>query len=271
MPVITTGASGAGALVTNGDNGFIVPEADAEALAAAMASALRTPERATEDGAALAGTGRAWTVADSNAEHARVVEFLTARRSIRTCAALWEGSVEVSTRIVLLSGCAGAVPTAKIPGARRMEQSACCIAGCRSSTKRAAPISRSVIQRTVSSWRSMVRSTIIATCGGEYADFPFRTESDTEVIVAAYVKEGIAGFKRLNGMFAFVLVDERRGRVILARDAVGKKPLFTFSAPGALLFGSSLLPLIACSGTEPRSMPEAAAFFWRRGYISPDT
>jgi asparagine synthase (glutamine-hydrolysing) len=105
----------------------------------------------------------------------------------------------------------------------------------------------------------------------EYADFPFRTESDTEVIVAAYVKDGIAGIRRLNGMFAFVLVDERRGRVILARDAVGKKPLFIFRAPGALLFGSSLLPLIACSGAEPAINPAAAAFYWRRGYISPET
>lgn len=103
-----------------------------------------------------------------------------------------------------------------------------------------------------------------------YADFPFRTDSDTEVIVAAYVKEGIAGFNRLDGMFAFVLVDERRGRVILARDAVGKKPLFTFCAPGTLLFGSSLLPLIACSGAEPSINAEAAAFYWHRGYISPD-
>ena len=105
----------------------------------------------------------------------------------------------------------------------------------------------------------------------DYADFPFRTESDTEVIVAAYVKEGIAGFKRLNGMFACVLVDERRGRVILARDAVGKKPLFIFATPDALLFGSSLLPLVACSGAEPSIDTKAAAFYWRRGYISPDT
>jgi asparagine synthase (glutamine-hydrolysing) len=104
-----------------------------------------------------------------------------------------------------------------------------------------------------------------------YADFPFRTESDTEVIVAAYVKEGIAGFRRLTGMFAFALVDERRGRVILARDAVGKKPLFTLRLPGSLLFGSSLLPLIACSGTQPSINLEAATFYWRRGYVSPDT
>jgi asparagine synthase (glutamine-hydrolysing) len=105
----------------------------------------------------------------------------------------------------------------------------------------------------------------------QFSDFPFRTESDTEVIVAAYVKEGIEGFKRLNGMFAFVLVDERRGRVLLVRDAVGKKPLFTFTTPGSLLFGSSLLPLVACSGAQPGINDGVIAFYWRRGYISPDT
>lgn len=103
-----------------------------------------------------------------------------------------------------------------------------------------------------------------------YADFAFRTESDTEVVVAAYVKDGIAGFNRLDGMFSFVLVDERRGRVVLARDSVGKKPLFTFSFPGSLLFGSSLLPLVACSGAAPSIDAAAAAFYWRRGYVSPD-
>ena len=75
-----------------------------------------------------------------------------------------------------------------------------------------------------------------------YADFPFRTQSDTEVIVAAYLKEGVAGLKQLNGMFALALIDERRGRVVLARDPVGKKPLYIFKQPDSLLFGSSLRP-----------------------------
>ena len=45
------------------------------------------------------------------------------------------------------------------------------------------------------------------------------------MIVAAYAKYGVDGFKLLQGMFAFVLVDEKRRRVLLVRDAVGKKPL----------------------------------------------
>lgn len=105
----------------------------------------------------------------------------------------------------------------------------------------------------------------------DYSDFSFRTQSDTEVIVAAYVKEGIAGLNRLNGMFALALVDERRRRVFLARDAVGKKPLYLFDSPEGLFFGTSLLPLIACSGAASSIDTEAASFFWRRGYISPDS
>ena len=77
MPVITTVASGAGALVTNWDNGFIVPEADVEALSAAMASAVASRSGLMKMGQLSRERARAWTVADSNAEHARViVEFL---------------------------------------------------------------------------------------------------------------------------------------------------------------------------------------------------
>jgi glycosyltransferase involved in cell wall biosynthesis len=81
MPVITTAASGAGALVSNGDNGFVVPEADAEALAAAMASAVANRGELTRMGQLSAERARAWTVADANAEHARVITaFLAEHR-----------------------------------------------------------------------------------------------------------------------------------------------------------------------------------------------
>jgi glycosyltransferase involved in cell wall biosynthesis len=77
MPVITTAASGAGSLVTNGDNGFIVPEADAEALAAAMEQAVARRSALPKMGKRSAEHAGAWTVADSNNTHARfIVEFL---------------------------------------------------------------------------------------------------------------------------------------------------------------------------------------------------
>lgn len=79
MPVITTAASGAGMLVTNGDNGFILPEADAEALAAAMTSAVACRDKLPKMGQLSAERARGWTVTDSNAAHARViVDFVEA-------------------------------------------------------------------------------------------------------------------------------------------------------------------------------------------------
>jgi asparagine synthase (glutamine-hydrolysing) len=104
----------------------------------------------------------------------------------------------------------------------------------------------------------------------ELADFPFRSVSDTESIIAAYLAYGVDGFKRLSGMFAFVLVDERQRRVLLVRDAVGKKPLFMRRAGNNVLFGSSVLPLVACSGGAEIN-PDVVRFYGKRAYVSPNT
>src|SRR5262249_46160752 len=91
-----------------------------------------------------------------------------------------------------------------------------------------------------------------------------------EVIAAVYAANGVQGFRRLQGMFSFVLVDERAKRVFLVRDPVGKKPLFTLRTGGGVGFGSSVLPLMAAFGAEARIDSDVASFYWRRAYISPD-
>ena len=71
----------------------------------------------------------------------------------------------------------------------------------------------------------------------------FATGCDAEVVVHAYEEWGIDGFTRLNGMFAVALLDERRGRLVLARDRFGIKPLVRRLA-GPFAFASDALSLV---------------------------
>ena len=72
----------------------------------------------------------------------------------------------------------------------------------------------------------------------------FRTRTDTEVILEAYKRGGPNCLQRFNGMFALAIWDEVEGRLFLARDRLGKKPLFYCRlADGGLVFASELKAL----------------------------
>jgi len=73
----------------------------------------------------------------------------------------------------------------------------------------------------------------------------FSTRSDTEVIIHLYEEYGAECVQKLRGMFAFALYDERFGRLLLARDRVGKKPLHYALHNGALLFASEMKSILA--------------------------
>ncbi len=72
----------------------------------------------------------------------------------------------------------------------------------------------------------------------------FKTHSDTETIVHAYEKYGAGCVEHLRGMFAFAIWDDRARELFIARDRVGKKPLYyTITPGGTLIFGSELKSL----------------------------
>ena len=99
----------------------------------------------------------------------------------------------------------------------------------------------------------------------------FHTDGDSEVIIAAWQRWGVACLPRLQGMFAFALYDLRQKTLLLARDRLGVKPLFTATlADGRVLFGSELKQLLAHPGLGRDIDPLAVEDFMAWGYV-PDT
>lgn len=87
----------------------------------------------------------------------------------------------------------------------------------------------------------------------------FQTQSDTEVILKLFEIDGPNSFSRLNGIFAFAILDERdgRSRLILARDHFGIKPLHYFSNADVFLFASEYKAILLHDAVERRLNPQA--------------
>lgn len=72
----------------------------------------------------------------------------------------------------------------------------------------------------------------------------FHSNCDTEVIIAAYQEWGCECFHKFNGMFAIAIYDEKQECIILARDRIGKKPLYYYSKGTDFVFASELKPIM---------------------------
>ena len=78
----------------------------------------------------------------------------------------------------------------------------------------------------------------------------FRTESDTEAVLLGYLEWGAGVMKRLNGMYAFAIWDERDDHLLLARDRMGVKPLYYYPTEDGVLFGSEPKAILSSQVAE---------------------
>lgn len=78
----------------------------------------------------------------------------------------------------------------------------------------------------------------------EHLGHRFKSNCDTEVIIAAYRQWGCSCFAKLNGMFAIAIYDEEKDCIVLARDRMGKKPLYYYKKDSDFVFASELKPIM---------------------------
>ena len=96
----------------------------------------------------------------------------------------------------------------------------------------------------------------------------YRTRSDTETILHLYEDEGERCVERLQGMFAFALWDRKRGRLLLARDRLGIKPLYYAWTDHELVFASEIKAILAGGSVRPALNEAIVPEFLARGFVA---
>jgi len=100
-----------------------------------------------------------------------------------------------------------------------------------------------------------------------YRDFPYRSASDVEVLLPLLLDRGADGIAELDGMFALAALDRRTGRLVLARDRAGEKPLFRATVGSECWFASEIGALIQTEAVPRALDPGALHAFLRHGWI----
>ncbi len=103
--------------------------------------------------------------------------------------------------------------------------------------------------------------------------YSFKSHSDTETVLYAYIAHGASMLNRLNGIFAFVIYDKEKKTLFGARDQMGVKPFYYFHKNNRFAFGSELKSLIFLPGFDSTIQYEALAnymnFLWSPGEVTP--
>ncbi len=104
--------------------------------------------------------------------------------------------------------------------------------------------------------------------------YAFRSRTDTEVILSLYVERGAECLQALRGMFALAIWDDAERRLFLARDRLGKKPLYYYQDADWLIFGSEIKAILAHPAAQASKRMNMAALpaYLAYGYVpTPDT
>lgn len=97
---------------------------------------------------------------------------------------------------------------------------------------------------------------------------PWRSNTDTEVVIRAYRKWGVESFQRLRGMFACAIWDQQNGELVLARDRFGIKPLYFHVTPNRrIVFASEVRAILAGGLVEKRLSQSAVISFLQTGSV----
>lgn len=96
------------------------------------------------------------------------------------------------------------------------------------------------------------------------------TEKNTHVVILAYEKWGANFLEHIEGDFSLALLDQEKRQFLLARDRIGKKPLYWYHEQDTLLFGSEIKGLLATGLVPQTPAPEAIASYLYFGYIPQD-
>ncbi|MGK4569288.1 asparagine synthase (glutamine-hydrolyzing) [Flavobacterium sp. 3HN19-14] len=104
----------------------------------------------------------------------------------------------------------------------------------------------------------------------ELTDYPFKTESDTEVLLAAYLKWGKKALEKCNGMFSFAIWDRQDNTLFAARDRFGVKPFYYAVLNGQFYFSSEIKALFAAGIAKKRNQKVWANYFTYGTYGLPD-
>ena len=95
------------------------------------------------------------------------------------------------------------------------------------------------------------------------ADYPFRTQSDTEVILAGYIKWGPGVLKYLRGMFTIAIWDKEEKSLFIARDRLGVKPLYYYHSDDQFIFASELRAILTAFNGKRKIDETAIAEYFR--------